>query len=135
MMLSSDKSILGLFCAHEEHGDDSDNEDDDVEDDGQDRNSDDETAVGSKRKATSGRPRRRPPKKAKAAGTGKPRKYFLRLKSRDTSTGEIHLIAEKGTIKFNRPDLSSFTREANMCSISRGIIFTARKISAIPLDL
>ncbi|RYO79484.1 hypothetical protein DL762_008142 [Monosporascus cannonballus] len=132
MMMSCDESILDRFCAQQEHDDDSDNGDDD-EEDSQDENTDEKTAVGSKRKATaskakatSGRPRGRPPKKAKAAGASKLRKYFLRLKSRDADTGEVHPRAEKGTIKFSGQDLSSFTGEANMGCIGRGVIFTAR---------
>jgi hypothetical protein len=143
MMLGSDESILDEFCAQQDHEDDSDNgdysddEDDDEDAGSQDESADEETAVGSKRKgaastakSTSGRPR----KKAKAAGAGKPRKYFVRLKSRETGTGEIHPTAEKGTIKFNGPNLSSFTGEVNM-AIGRGVIFTARKISAVPSEV
>ncbi|KAK4034726.1 putative AT hook motif family protein [Parachaetomium inaequale] len=143
MMLGSDESILDEFCAQEEHDNGnwsdyySDKEDDEKEDDNQDEGADEETAVGSKRKATaiastakatSARPR----KKAKAAGPVNPREYFVRLKSRDnTGTGEVHPTAEKGTITFNGPSLSSFTGKVDM-AIGRGVSFTARKISAVP---
>lgn len=143
MMLSSDEGILNEFCARQEHDEDSDHDvdfdsdDEDEDEDGcQDENADEKAALGSKRKAgtvtkgktTSGRPS----KKAKATGAGKAGKYFLRLRSRDSGTGEINPTPEKGTIKFNGPNLSSFTGEASLSSIGERVVFTARKISAVP---
>jgi hypothetical protein len=146
MMLSSNESILDEFCAQQEHEDDSDDagysdneeneEEEDEEEESQDERADEETAVGSKRKAAGSSAEAangHPHKRAKAAGAVKARKYFVRLKSRDTGTGEIHSTAEKGSIKFNGPNLSSFTGEADM-AIGRGVSFTARKISAAPSE-
>jgi hypothetical protein len=128
MMLSSDERILDSFCAQQDQ-DDSSDEDHSEEDDSQDDSVDWEISLGSKRKATA--THARPPKKAKVADASKPEKYFLRLRSRDTGTGEIHPTAEKGTIEFSGPDLSSFTGEADMgCFIGDGVTFTARKVSA-----
>jgi hypothetical protein len=88
-------------------------------------------ARGSKRKAAAKATTGRPRKKAKA---GKPRIYFVRLKSRDTGTGEINTEANEGKITFNGPTLSGFTGEANIGCIGLGVIFTARKMSAVPPD-
>lgn len=143
MMMSSDESILDAFCAQQEHDDDDcpDSEDDDEEYE-RDESADEAYGVGSKRKAaaskvktTSRRPRGRPSKKAKAEAVASKRTtYFLRLKSRDTETAECHPKAEKGRIKFGGQDLSSFTGEANISHIGQGIVFQARKISAVPSD-
>ena len=140
MMLSSDEGILDEFCAQQEDDDDFDSDDEDEDEDededgSQDESADEKAAVGSKRKAavTKGKAiSGRSSKKAKAAGAGKPRKYFLRLRSRDTGTGEINPMAEEGTIKFNGPNLSSFTGEASLSGIGQRVVFTARKISAVP---
>ena len=130
MMLGHDEAVLEKFCADEDHERFTD--DCDSEDDGsgsEEESSDEETAVGSKRKATSTETRGGPPKRAKAAARGKPKRYFVRLKSRDTGTGEIESYAEKGTVTFGGPDLSAFTGKVDM-KIGKGVIFKARKISA-----
>ena len=130
MMLGPDETTLDEFCAQQDH------EDGDEDDDTQDEGADEETAVGSKRTAAgqpiaAAKPTRGPPrKKAKPVAATRPRKYFVRLKSRDPGTGEIHPMAEKGTVKFNGPNLSSFTAEVDM-DIGRGVTFTARKISSV----
>lgn len=156
MILSSDETVLHRFCARfddeDDEEDDEDNEEDDEDDEDDDDKNDKEdeeeddgensdcsqdesadgSAVGSKRKAKAKAQAGRPSKKAKTVRAGKPSKYFLRLKSRVAGTGEIHPTAQKGVIRFNGPGLSSFTGEVSIGGIGSGVIFTARKISAVP---
>jgi hypothetical protein len=130
MMLSADESMLAPYA--EKYGDDSDIEDDYGEDEDEDEEEDVKFAGGStKRKATAKPAGGRPLKKAK---TGKPRIYFVRLKSRDTGTGEINTEANEGKITFNAPTLSGFTGEAKIGCIGLKVIFTARKVSAVAPD-
>lgn len=151
ILLSANEDDLDDFCAEQEKhrdyygtdssGDDDEEEDDEDDDDNEADEIEDEeeaaiTVPGSKRKAVAAArttTRGRPAKKAKAAGN--PKKFFLRLKHRDTGTGEIHSTAEKGTINFGPPNLSSFTGQADMAGIGQGVVFTARKVSAMPPKL
>lgn len=143
MMLGQVGTVLDDFCAQEEHTGYTDSEsgseidsissEDESEDDSGDENEDDsedEQNVGHKRKAPGIQPQGPPTKKAKTAADGDPREYLIRLKSRDTGTGEINSNAEKGTITFSGPDLSAFTGKVDMCGIGCGVIFSGRKVSA-----
>ncbi|KAK4203968.1 hypothetical protein QBC40DRAFT_262003 [Triangularia verruculosa] len=154
MMMSGDERTLETFCARSEYNDDSNSEDEDSGDDddddevdefeaseddedndgedGQDECFDEMPAVGSKRKGLVKQPRGRPAKKAKAAGPIKFKKLFLRLRSKDTGTGEIHSTPQKGYIKFDGPRFATFTGEASMACIGEGVFFTARKVAATP---
>ncbi|KAH6623406.1 hypothetical protein F5144DRAFT_623373 [Chaetomium tenue] len=138
MMLCHDEGVLEEFCSendHEGYDTDLECEDEDKDSDIEDESSDDETAVGSKRKATSTKPGVHPPKKLKMGPGSKPKKYFVRFKSRETGTGQINSDAEKGTITFGAPDLSAFTGKVDMGSIGSGVIFKARKVSACAPEL
>lgn len=136
MILGPEESSLEEFCAQNKNDGDSDSEEDDGEGAGWgDESSDECAAGGSKRKSAvgdGGSSSKDRAKKAKTGRPGKPKKYLLRLKSRDTGTGEICTDATKGMIRFNGPDLSSFTAEADMDGIGDAVPFTGRKISASP---
>ncbi|KAH6847725.1 hypothetical protein B0I37DRAFT_431525 [Chaetomium sp. MPI-CAGE-AT-0009] len=122
MMLGHDKTILDEFCAQEEHSG--------SEGESEDEGSDEETTVGYKRKATGAQPRGGLLKKAKTVAGRKPKKYLVRLKSRDAGTGEIDYETQEGTITFGHPNLSVFTGKVDMC-IETGVTFKARKVSAV----
>ncbi|KAK4236028.1 hypothetical protein C8A03DRAFT_17286, partial [Achaetomium macrosporum] len=151
MMLSYDERILDRLVARaarqecdstsdvsEDDDDDSGivgDDDDDDDDDSQNESSDENLAAGSKRKATASKGKAtsgRYPKKAKVASAGQPEKSFVRLRLRDSGTGQIHYMVEKGTIKFNGPNLGSFTGEVDISGIGKGVIFEGQKISAVP---
>ncbi|KAK4221716.1 hypothetical protein QBC38DRAFT_521393 [Podospora fimiseda] len=137
MLLGPNERALEEYVSLEEAEDreDYDSEDYDSEDDEEDLEDEDNNEeeeqnnrVGSKRKASVvKRSRGRPPKKAKPAG--KPIKYFVRLKSRETGEGVISPDAEKGSIKFKGSDFSAFTGEIDLSFVGRNVPFTARMVS------
>ncbi|KAK4101281.1 hypothetical protein N658DRAFT_486301 [Parathielavia hyrcaniae] len=116
MMLGTDERLLGQFCKENEYSEDDFH---------------DEETLGSKRKGSSSMgvcDRRR--KRAKAGG--RPGKYFVRLKSRDTGISQIFSEATAGTIHFGGPGLSSFKGEVNIKALGEVVDITARKVSAVP---
>ncbi|KAK3385400.1 hypothetical protein B0H63DRAFT_182370 [Podospora didyma] len=98
-------------------------------------------AVASEPPRSRGRPPKNP-KPAPAAATKPskaapvPKTYFVRMKCRDTGTGEIHSTAEKGTIKFKKgsgkASFASFVGEVDMPGIGSRVGFTAHKVSDAP---
>ena len=136
MYLSADEGDLDAFCAEQEelyYDDDEENgyDTDSSEDEDNEEEEPVTPASGSKRKAAAGKQ----PATKKAKTAGNPRTFFLRLKCSETGEGEIFSTPEKGTIKFDSSKLSSFTGRADMPCVGQGVVFTARKISAVPPTL
>ena len=150
-----DGGIDGYIVNHEEEEED---DDDDDEIDSEDSDDGPLVAAGSKRKAKGPAKRGRPPKKAKTtkqSGSNKSQtsKFFVRLKSKDTSEGEISYTTQKGVIEFGANGasvgkvkgkgrgkksgsgignlFSSLTGEISLCGIGSNIEFTARKVSDV----
>jgi hypothetical protein len=58
----------------------------------------------------------------------------LKLKCRETGEWAIIPYAEKGTLKFNGPNLASFTGKADLLTVGDGVQFIGRKVSDIPVE-
>ncbi|KAH8434173.1 uncharacterized protein LDX57_011811 [Aspergillus melleus] len=127
MIIGVDKVALERHCAQEdessEYGDEWDEEssEEDVEQDAKSK-------AGSKRKTTAPN-RGHGSKKSKNTPA---RKYFLKMRGRETGEGEIMDISDKGTISFKDGKFTSFVGEADMSVVGRGVTFTARKVSDTP---
>lgn len=128
MILSPDEGALERCNAYAEDSDDEQyDEDEDGEDD---KDEDDERRyiiTGSKKKAASskGTPASGRTSKRAKKGTGADRtvKFLFRMKPKDTNTGKINYMAEKGTIEFDGPDFAAFTGVTDIPGIGEGGIF------------
>lgn len=117
MMLSEKEALLDQSCAGKlpVPGDD------DIDHD-HDHDHDNTAGVGMKRKTIPGLALPRPRKKTRKG------QFFLRLKSREGWTGEIHTKMQEGRLEFNNNGCSSFTAEMGM-DFSPRVIFTASKVT------
>jgi len=164
MILGRDEGLVDMLSKRRDGGID---DDDYQEDENEEIDSGDDEApatTGSKRKGK-GVQRGRPTKKAKTAKASssdkiQSRKFFVRLKSKDTSEGEISYTPMNGVIEFggnsegNKGNgkgkgkvkgkgkgkkssggggnpFSSFTGKVSLSGIGSNIAFTARKVSDV----
>lgn len=107
-----------------------DEEDEENEDEEEEPSS---TTSGKRKAPTKKAIRGRPTKKAKKSG--KPMSYPIRLRCSDSGTGEIYSDAQKGTIKFEKADFSTFTAIVGIPCVGSAVKFTGRKIRFFPPKL
>jgi len=153
MILGRDEGLVEMLSKRRDGGIDGDHVGED-EDEDEDIDSEDEppATTGSKRKGK-GAQRGTPAKKAKTAKAStkdksQNSKFFARLKSKDTSDGQISYITMNGVIEFGGNirggkgkgknggggggnPFSSFSGTVSLSGIGSNIAFTARKISDV----
>lgn len=164
MILGRDEGFVDMLSKRRDGGIDEDDDEEDEDENEEIDSEDDEppATTGSKRKGK-GAQRGRPAKKAKttkASSSDKSQslKFFVRLKSRDTSEGEISYTPMNGVIEFGGNSgvnkgkgkgkvkgkgkgkksgggggnpFSSFTGKVSLSGIGSNIAFTARKVSDV----
>ncbi|KAK0704310.1 hypothetical protein B0H67DRAFT_557148 [Lasiosphaeris hirsuta] len=146
MMLSFDEGLLDTLCKRDrdlssDEGDYDDDDDGDDDDDDDDRDSGQHSATtGAKRKTTARSKGKRPPpaKKAKAVAGGgwkSSSRFFVRLKSMESETGEIHPTPTKGVIRVVDKGINQLAGTVNITGIGGDIKFTARRVRGPPRGL
>ncbi|KAK3389741.1 hypothetical protein B0H63DRAFT_464248 [Podospora didyma] len=147
MILGRDEGLVEMLSKRRDGGiGGDDDEEDEDEDEGDSGDDEPPVTTGSKRKGK-GAPRGRPAKKGKTTkgSSSKSLKFFVRLRSKDTSEGEISYIPMNGFIEFGGKSggkkgkgkksggnpFSSFTGKVGLSGIGSNIAFTARKVSDV----
>ncbi|KAI9042127.1 uncharacterized protein KD926_006046 [Aspergillus affinis] len=127
MIIGVDKAGLERYCAQED-------ESSEYEDGWDEESSEDDVGQGERSKAGSKRKTTAPKRGAgsKKSKNTPARKYFLKMRGRETGEGEIMDISDKGTVTFKDGKFTSFVGEADMSIVGQGVTFTARKVSDTP---
>lgn len=136
MILSNQKSAIANYRSKiDEESDAGENDTSESDDSGSHNDSDEDSSAhwdqsrSAKRKAK-GQPNTQA-KKAKTA-RGKPRVLYFEWRGRETGEGEIMPDSNQGVVTFDSPQCASLTGKIDVPFISRGVHFTARKVSEIP---